>query len=262
MKYDMLARYRTYLEERYSPATARTYYMRLCFLLEGQYFIENFKDIDMEKMLDRLSEIKHKNYFSQCKNAFKHFCEFENAKLDPQQLKKIKELENATRKKYRKLKVVDFKETTSKIAGLKNQKLKLSYLTMLNTGLRVFELAQLTPANCKAKNETLTFLFIGKGGKKETVEIAKNDNVTFFNQLIKHVQNTQSENHLFYSVIYLEQKANKLGFRCHDLRSIFAQLEYKKAKSIKQVMKKLRHSNIKTTKIYLKRKIRFQGGIF
>ena len=253
----MLARYRAYLEERYLPATARTYYTRLCFLLEGQYFIEKFKDVDIQKVLEQLSSVKHKNYFSQCKNALRHFCEFENVKPEVQHLKKIKELEHSTRKKYRKLKVIHYQETYSKINGLKNLKLKLSFLTMLKTGLRVSELTQLTPYHCSLSGDDITFNFIAKGGQKEQVTISKDDNPNFFSLLLNHIQKMSENEYLFYSSAYLQTKAKEFGFKCHDLRRIYAQLEYKKTKSIKYVMKKLRHNSIKNTAIYLRCKVDF-----
>lgn len=255
--YDVLFDYRVYLEGRYSPATATTYFRRMCFLLEQQFLIDSFKDVDMAKVLNQLSKVKHKNYFSQCKNALKHFCEFEKIKLDSDYLEQVNQLQNSTRKKYRKLKIINYKEVVSKINHLKNLKLRLSYLTMLNTGLRVSELAQLMSCNCSISNGKVVFYFIGKGGKQEKVQFLKSDDTKYFKEIQELVQQTKPNEFIFYSANYLQTHAQKLDFGCHDLRRMFAQVEYKKSKSRQDVMKKLRHSNLKTTNIYLKSKIKF-----
>ena len=61
---------------------------------------------------------------------------------------------------------------------------------------------------------------------------------------------------MFYSAIYLQKEAQRLGITCHNLRRAYAKLEYKKTKSRENVRKKLRHTNIKTTNIYLRSKIK------
>lgn len=257
MRYGLLSRYREYLKKIYTEETARVYAKRLAFLLDGQYLINSACDIDFKKVIDRFETIKHKNYFSQCKNALLHFCEFQNTSLNKEYLNKIMELEHSTKKKYRKLKTIDFKSISQAINHLKNDKLKLSYLTMLATGLRVSEISQIMGENCVVDNSQLTFKFIGKGGKKEKVVLTKDDNIRLFENLVEHINNTKIDKKLFYSSTYLQEKANELGFRCHDLRRIFAQLEYKKSKSKEKVMKKLRHKNLKTTNKYLSWRIKF-----
>lgn len=257
MKYGLLNGYREYLKKIYTSETARVYAVRLAFLLEEQYLINNASDIDLKKVIDRLETINHKNYFSQCKNALLHFYEFQHTSLDKEHLNKITELEHNTRKKYRKLKTIDFKSISHAINHLKNYKLKLSYLTMLSTGLRVSELSQIMCKNCIVGNGQLTFKFIGKGGKKEKVILLKDDNVRLFENLAEHINNTKADKKIFYSSAYLQARATELDFRCHDLRRIFAQLEYKKSKSKEEVMKKLRHKNLKTTNKYLSWRIKF-----
>ena len=94
MLYDVLRKYRSYLEEKYSKETARTYYIRLCNLFEGQDIFGNGSNLNIEKVLNNLANIEHKNHFSQCKNALLHYCEFMNISLPVDVLNDIKELEN------------------------------------------------------------------------------------------------------------------------------------------------------------------------
>lgn len=242
--------------ERYSKDTARTYRTRLNFLLEEQFLIDNFSDIDFEKVINQFAQIQHKNYFSQCKNALLHFAEFQGQKINHKDMKKISELEQKTHKKYRKRKEVNYQEILKSINNQKNEKLKLSFLTMLNTGLRVSELAQNTPQSCQKTNNEIIFNFIGKGGKKETVTLLKSDNKELFEKLVNYIEKVDVNKKLFYSAIYLQENAKNLGFKCHDLRRIYAQLKYKETRDKNEVRKKLRHVNIKTTNIYLKCKIK------
>lgn len=255
MKYNMLRGYDKYLMERYSKDTARTYRTRLNFLLEEQFLIDTYTDIDFEKVIKQFEKVKYKNYFSQCKNAFFHFTEFQGKTFNSEEMRKIKELEQKTHKKYRKRKEINYQEILKSINNQKNQKLKLSFLTMLNTGLRVSELAQITPQLCQL-NDKIIFNFIGKGGKKETVTLLKSDNKELFEKLVNYIEKVDVNKKLFYSAIYLQENAKNLGFKCHDLRRIYAQLKYKETRDKNEVRKKLRHVNIKTTNIYLKCKIK------
>lgn len=256
MKYNMLGGYNKYLIERYSKDTARTYRTRLNFLLEEQFLIDNFSDINFEKVINQFTKIKHKNYFSQCKNALFHFAEFQGQKINHEDKKKISELEQKTHKKYRKRKEINYQNVLSSVNYLKNGKLKLCFLTMINTGLRVSELAQITPQLSHISNKEIIFDFIGKGGESETVTLLRSDNKELFEKLVNHIQSTEDDKKVFYSAIYLQENAKNLGFKCHDLRRIYAQLKYRETRDKNEVRKKLRHVNIKTTNIYLKCKIK------
>ena len=170
-------------------------------------------------------------------------------------IERIRELETHTRKKYRKLKTVDYITIDNKIKHLKNEKLKLSYQTLTATGLRVSELAQITPAHCAITNENIDFHFIAKGGSMNTVTLSKAEHPELYERLKKQIARTKTESKVFYSVGYLQKQAQKLGFTCHDLRRASAKLEYQKSHSKKEVQEKLRHSTIKTTNIYLNSKV-------
>jgi integrase len=216
--------------------------------------------MDMEKIITNFSEIKHNNHFSKAKNAFLIFCDFADYSLSDYYLEQIKSLEGQTRKKYRKLKTLDFAEIDKKIKGIKNHKLKMCYQTILATGLRVAELSQIRVQDCAFYDDELFFSFIGKGAKPETVKIIKNEYPKLYGNLKESHATLSVKNKpmlkMFYSAVYLQAHAKKLGFACHDLRRVYAKLEYKKTKSINDVMQKLRHTSAKNTKIYLRSKIK------
>lgn len=256
MKYDVLRDYRGYLEESLRPETVRTYYNRLECLLEGQSLFDTLEKLDMQKVLDNLAKIKHKNHFSQSKNAFLYFLESQDITLDDKFQEQLDELEKNTRNKYRKPNNTDFNKTDKTIKHLKNQKLKLSYQTLLETGLRVSELSQLTKEDTIITDDAIQLSFTSKGGNKEEVTVHKEENFKLFNDLKERIKVTQENKKLFYSSIYLQKKAKELEFTCHDLRRACAKIEYKKTKSKDAVRRKLRHTTIKTTNIYLKSKIK------
>ena len=169
MLYDTLNLFRDDLKNKFANETVRTYITHIKPLLKGQKVFLKADNLDIEKVLAILAEVKYKNNFAKYKNAFLHFCQFLGVTLDDKNLNQIKALERNTHKKYRKLKEVDTKAVVKKINSLKNQKLKLSYKVMLATGLRVGELTQITKDDCLVKDDELCFFFIGKGGKPATI---------------------------------------------------------------------------------------------
>lgn len=255
MKCDVLEEYRFFLEKRRRPATARVYTERLNTLLKGQSIINTMENLDIDKMISNMDKAKNKNEFSQYKNALLYFLDFENIVLSKQQLEIINDFEKSKKKKYRKQQMSDFQKVDKTIKHLKNKKLKLSYQTILETGTRVSELSQITKNNCTFSADTLTMRFIGKGGRQEQVILSKEDNKKLFSDLTEMIQNTRDTKKVFYSANYLQQKAKKYKFTCHDLRRAYAKLEYQKTKSKEDVREKLRHTNIKTTERYLKSQV-------
>lgn len=256
MKCDVLGAYRSFLNERLRPASVRIYYERLNTLLENQSILNTLENLNVDKMISNLQSAKNKNEFSQYKNALLYFLEFQNKSLNKEQIAHIEKFENATKKKYRKLKAVDFQKVDRTIKHLKNKKLRICYQTLIITGLRVSELAQITKDNCTLSNDKLKIEFIGKGGNQEQVILEKENDKKLFDELSEMLQNTQDTKKVFYSANYLQQKAKQYKFTCHDLRRAYAKIEYRKTKSKSKVKEKLRHSNEKTTEIYLKSKVK------
>jgi len=258
MIYDLLNDYKKFLAARCARTTAESYYKKLCLLFVGQSISDPVGNLDVDKILDKFSAIKHKNYFSQAKNAFLYFCEFQNIFLSHDVLERIKELEKRTRKKRRQLKAIQYSEIDKKIKRLRNKRLKLSYQTMLATGLRILELSDITPSGCNVTNDEITFSFCAKGGENGIVTISATSYPKLYKDLTVLIESTQkaNEKRLFYSTVYLQKNAKQLGFSCHDLRRVFAKIEYKKCRSKPVLMEKLRHKSIKATNIYLRSKIK------
>lgn len=259
MKYDVLEEYRSFLEARRQPTTARMYAERLNVLLEGQSITHTIEMLDINKMINNLKHARNKNEFSQYKNALLYFMESQGISLSSTQSKQIKSIQSKTHKKYRKMKEADFQQIDRTIKHLKNQKLRLSYQTIIETGLRVSELAKITKENCTLMKDVIIMNFTGKGGKGNNVEqvsISKNNNKKLFESLEQMILSTKDNARVFYSANYLQQKAQHYGFKCHDLRRACAKLEYKNSKSREQVKEKLRHSNVKTTELYLNSKVK------
>lgn len=252
MMYDILGEYRDYLKKNFCDETARTYANRIEILLKRQSILDPVKNLNTEEIITKLSKIKYKNEFSQSKNAFLHFLEFQQITLSEDHLKQIEQLEKSTYKKYRQHKSIDYKTIDKTIKHLRDQKLKICYQTLLSTGLRVFELSQIKRENCLIVNDSIQLNFVGKGGEKENVTILKRENKLLYENLQELIDKTNLGEKVFYSANYLQRKAREHNFCCHDLRRIYAQLELKKTKSKKTVQEKLRHTNEKTADIYLK----------
>lgn len=256
MMYNLLRLYQSHLEESYSKETARTYTQRLTALFVGQSLTDTLARFDIDKALDNLSRIKYKNHFAQAKNALLHFCEFQNIPLEGAHLETIALIEKKTKRKYRKQKPYAFKRVQNTINHLRNQKLKLSYQTLLKTGLRVSELAQITPSDCLMSADEISFSFLGKGKKQERVTVYRAEDKLFFARLKNIIDQTGKTTKVFYSADHLHKKAKEYGFKCHDLRRVYAKREYQKTKSKSHVKAKLRHANIRTTNIYLRSRIK------
>lgn len=254
----MLTAYKGYLSKSYRPNTVRTYYDRLCVLFANQNATDPLLRLDINKVLEALATIKHKNTFSQSKNAFYLFCQFQHITLSETTKAKIEELEKKSHRRYKKSRVIHYKDILNTVQHIKNIKLKLSYQVMIATGLRVFELAQIKPSDSIISTEKIIFQFVGKGGNLETVTINKKDFPKLYKNLTMLIHTTQPHKKVFYSAIYLQKKAKELGFQCHDLRRIFARLEYNRTKSKEEVKKKMRHAQLKNTAIYLKSHIDYK----
>ena len=257
MIYTLLNSYKKYLQDKYTLATSETYYKRLSSLFVGQSLTDTIAQLDFDKILDHLKQIKYKNHFSQYKNALLHFCEFQDIILPFEVLEKIKELAASTKKKYRNLQAINYPAIDKKIKHIKNKKLKISYQTMLATGLRVSELASISLSDCIIVDDKIIFNFQEKGGTFEIMAICQTEYPKLYADIEWLVLNTKANKKIFYSAIYLQIKAKELNFKCHDLRRIYAHIEYKKTKSKETVMKKLRHTNIKNTNKYLRTRVKF-----
>lgn len=254
MKYNVLNDYENYLTRFYTPATAKTYKKAVDYLLKEQSFLD-CRNLDADKVMIQLKAMKYKNQYSKYKNAFIKFCEFQNIELKRDFLLELELLNLEKKRKKRVLKHVDLKDILNHLKVIKDKKLKLSFETMLNTGLRVSEISQIKKKNCILAKEYIEFSFVAKGGMIESVTLYFESNPKLFNDLKELIENTKADN-VFYSANYLQTKAEQKGFCCHDLRRAFAKLDYQKHKNIKLTMKALRHKEEKNTKIYINSKVK------
>jgi len=216
MKYDVLNEYREYLYARAGggglrPQTVHKYFYKMDSLLEGQNpLTDNF---DMSKVLENLGNIKYKNYFAQAKGALLHFCKFQAITLDDNQLRQIEEMQENTTKKYRsldKLTANFVEKTKKKVEGIKNPKLRLSYETAMATGLRVSEIAQLTPGNAVISDEAIIFTITRKGGEEKEVAIVKSEHKKLYEKVRKMTESLKPNDRVFYSVATLQKEAKKV----------------------------------------------------
>ena len=229
-----------------APSTAKTYQKAIDFLLKDQY-ITDCHQLNIDMVLEKLTAMKYKNQFSKYKNAFLKFSEFLNLELSGENQHKLDKMMDAKIKKRRKLKGTKLKDIQHKIRVMQDKKLKSSYETMLYTGLRVSELAQIKKSNCIIHDKAIEFQFIGKGGKTEKVILYEEQSKRIFNDLRQLIDTTTPDRKIFYSVSYLQTNALKKDFQCHDLRRAFAKLTYQEHKDKEIVMRLLRHSKIKNT---------------
>jgi len=256
-KYELLNLYQDYLKAFYSKETVRNYINRLDIILDRQNRLDILKSLDFNKILDNLAKIKYKNHFSQSKNAFLHFCTFQNIQLNEEVKEKIKLLELETKKKKRSLKTLDFNKTEQTIKRIKNQKLKQNYQTLILLGVRVSELAGIAKKDCIVSDNEINFSYSAKGGKERSVTFYKDKEPKLFANLKKEIEAIKDPTaKIFLSANYLQKNAVKYDFTCHDLRRAFAKREYKATKSKRVVKEKLGHTNMKTTNIYLRSKVK------
>ena len=256
MKYELLNLFQNYLKNLFAKETVKTYTNRLDIILNGQSRTDILKSLNFDKILDNLANIKYKNHFSQSKNAFLHFCAFQNINLSEEVKQRMALLEDNTKKKHRRLKAVDFKQAEQRIKRIRNENLKLNFQTLTAIGIRVSELAGIIKEDCTITDNEINFAFVAKGGKKRVVILAKDKDPQLFERLKQLIEQTAPMSKVFLSANYLQKNAVKYNFTCHDLRRAFAKRTYKATKSKKAVKVALGHTSIKTTNIYLRSKVK------
>ena len=192
--------------------------------------------------------------FSKHKNALYWFCDYLGYNLSSNTINTIEGMNEDKRKKRRRLNTVNLNDVKTKINYIRDKKLKLSFLTILACGFRISELSQIRKEECIIYSDVIVFRILNKNDYQQ-VAIYKADDHKLFNSLIELINNTSSNNKVFYSTSYLQTKAKEKGFTCEDLRRMYAKLMYQKYKSIRKVQELLRQSNIRNTKRYLKSKV-------
>lgn len=251
MKYAILDDFKAFLQRKYrSKATVKQYRFWVAKLLETQFFME-LNGIDFEGMLKELETCtKNRNEYSQAKNAVLNFAEFSQRQIE------IPQLEKPKKRRYRKQKQRKLKDINHKINVISDEKLLLSYKVMLSTGLRVGELASIKKQDIEIhENGDYILWFVPKRGGIDKVAISS-DKHYLCEGIAELIRTQENNNKIFYSVGYLQSNAKKRGFSCHDLRRFFAKITYREnGGKLRITSEKMRHSNPRTTKLYLKSKV-------
>lgn len=258
MKYDVLEKLRKTLYERYSDNTAKTYYSAAVKLFNDMQF-NDIADVPEEKLEAALKQkFRTKNDFSAAKQAVKNL-----KKIYPEFHCPKDVFFKSTSMKKRNFgkkgkKVIEYDSMKRKINQISNEKLKLAYRLGLVSGLRISELAQLEKADIEISNNKI-FLNVrhGKGGSNGIVECQSDSYL--LKKLPVFLKNFNNDTgKIFYSEVYMREKANRLGFECHDMRRAYAitlREKLKKEMPVEQaneiVQKSLRHKRFSTTKRYL-----------
>lgn len=236
-----------------SKAGAVTYKECVDYLLSDQNFLY-IKDIDIQNVIEKLKRMKYKGQYSKYKNAFLQYCQFANITVSNQQKLELKLSTLDKKKKYRSLPERRLSDIEKKINHTKDDKLRMSFQTLLVTALRITELSNINKDNCTINDDSIVFEVDTKGQRKALVTIFKKDNPILYENLVSLINKTKSSK-VFYSAKYIQSKAKEKGFSCHDLRRARAKLIYREYKNLNEVMEKLNHKNKQTSKIYVNSKI-------
>lgn len=232
-----------------------------CYKNAFAKFIRNNKESDI---LEGLKSIKNKTALSQVVNSIRIIQQANNNIniIDEDELKLI--IKNKSRNRHKSYEPYELKDALRKINALRNDKYKLAYRLMIASGLRVFEIESLEKDDIKFNGDDI-FVTVrdGKGGKFGEVKCLEDKYLS--KKLKGFLVYKESKDKIFYSKSVMQEKANKLGFKCHDLRRAYAKLVKKelvnnlvevekseKEKIIeKEVKTALRHSKFETSKRYL-----------
>lgn len=262
MKYDVLHSFRDQLaEEPLSENTKKQYYAFVKKVL-GSLMWNNPAEIDPAAVENALAQLKTASDVSAARNGLLLFCRcYPDCKLEKLPTGKELHKRNHAKRHWDPLKLSQVKR---KINGQPRGE-RLAYRVMLATGMRVSEAAGLRPSDISTFTDDKgqqQMRFMLQHTKKGGSDIAYTADAYLLAQLPLFLEGKSLEAPLFPSCQTLKNKATKCGFECHDLRRAFAQKTYDRAKqemprdeAVETVRKELRHSYIRTTKRYLRRKI-------
>lgn len=260
MKFDILYSFREQLEQESEIAqnTKKQYYKFVKKVLTGVDF-NTADEISPDAILRGMEKLKTKNDVSAAKKGFEFFARYYPELCLPKQIGQVsKKKRNLKKRKWQPLKLDKLKRT---INGMKNKRLKYAYRLMLQTGMRVSEVAQLRKQDITfdEKGEMSFYVEKTKSGCPATIRSTN----TYLLSMLPDLLKTQKEtDKVFYSAEKMMHEAGQYGFECHDLRRCFAKLKYREIKpelgsyrAVNEVRELLRHESCRTTKIYLRRKI-------
>lgn len=258
MKYDILNRFKEYLEVDHNKNTAKRYYSAVNTLFQGLQF-DSLDQIQQEDIESRIRGLKTKNEVSAAKNGLKNLYQMDATLPLPDQ-----EYFQGVSKKKRNIRKnkgekVYLDTVKRKVNQIQNDKLRLSYRLAMISGARVSELADLEKQNIVFQDGEITVNIIdGKGGKDRIIKCSPDPYV--YEKLQEYLKDYDPEDNLFYSESYMREKAWQLDLEMHDFRRIFAVLERKRLMKEEGltayeangvIMERLGHDRFETTKRYL-----------
>ena len=227
--------------------------------------LKNYDEINKESIYKYLKSIKNKTELSRVINAIR-ILENTESKFNCFSNSELKEIiSNKSDNKPKSYKSYTLDNARRKINTIRDKKYKLAYRLMIVSGARVFEVAALKKEDIIFNdNKTITLkIKDGKGGKSATINCLKDDYL--FKELKCFLDDKLDEENIFYSKIAMQKKAQKLNFKCHDLRRAYSKLVQKEIKEevtdflesekdviVKNEIKKaMRHSKFETSESYL-----------
>lgn len=265
MKYDILNDVKQQMKEELNENTAKKYSASLVKLFGPIQFSEvsEISKEYIEQNTDRM--FRTKNEFSAVKNGLKFFKKcYPDLQIPSEEYFKVCSLQKRNRSKKPK-KQLSLKNTRDAIAGIQNDKLRLSYELAIASGLRVSELEAIHKNDLEFSEDggLAVRVTAGKGGANGRVECIRDAGM--IRELQQYVEGLASEDRVFFSEAYMRRAATEAGFECHDLRRIFAQRRRRELmqnmsayEANAEVQKSLRHARFSTTKRYLfNRKLSF-----
>ncbi|MDM0999022.1 MobM family relaxase TcpM, partial [Clostridium perfringens] len=149
-----------------------------------------------------------------------------------------------------------------KVNRVRKKNYRLAYKLMLESGLRVHEVAALKKDDFSFDKNLITInLREAKGNKLCSIEL---ENKYLSKNISEFIETKSEDERVFPHMRYLQEQATKIGIKCHDLRRGFAKRTYKeelendspRSEALDKTRIKLRHTRSDTTKIYLNSKIK------
>lgn len=261
----LLNDFRQYIEGSLkNKGTADRYFYAVCKFFRD-YKIGDLSGLTPEKILDGLRTTRGQNNASALKMGLKHLKSF-YPWLD---MPEDKDMNDATARKQnrrrRPKKTIVYEEVRAKIESLENEKLRLAFLLMMVSGLRVSEAAALRKRDIRLTQKgILVCVLHGKGGSNGTVACMRDAELEA--DLSEYLEGFAADERPFYAAQTMKNKAVELGLECHDFRRIAAirfrnqqmtrrRKDPQNAPSVetinKETMELLRHKQFATTRRYL-----------
>lgn len=258
MKFDYLNNLKEHLQSRedISENTAKKYHQMAKKILKPLVFTK-IEEVTPEDIERQLKSIKTRNDVIAAKQGLLALKEIYPELQLPESLSEISKRKRNFKK--RKFESTSLQSIQGRINNAKTVEYRLAYELMLETGLRVSEVVQITSDNVQTLEDGSVEIKIArmKGGESgiKILEPGRTANML--------VQAAAAEKGLLLpSAHNLQIEAARLGIECHDLRRAYARVKHKELRSNigsyqanEEVRKLMGHKDIKTTKKYLRREI-------